>query len=80
LTAVRLDSAAQSPPLRGFVVGVPRGRANLGGWWVPVGIDSAVVSLATPATVSGASARDSATADTTGAIPAVVTRVSCTSP
>jgi hypothetical protein len=80
LTAVRLDSAAQSPPMRGFVVGAPGGRANLDGWWVPAGIDSAVVSLATPATVSAASAGDSAAADTTGAILAVVTRVSCVSP
>ncbi|GEM_PF-3186273 len=80
LTTVRLDSAAQSPPVRGFVVGVPGGRANLNGWWVPAGADSAVVSLANPEAVTGAPAGDSAAADTAVAIPATVTRVRCESP
>lgn len=80
LTTVRLDSLVQSPPVRGFVVAALGGRANLDGWWVPVGADSAVVSLANPEPVSGAPAADSATTDTVGAIPATVTRVQCQSP
>jgi hypothetical protein len=80
LTTVRLDSLAQSPPLRGFVVASPGGRANLDGWWVPAGADSAVVSLANPKPVSGALAADSAIAARAAAIPATVTRVQCQSP
>jgi Putative zinc-finger len=70
VTTVRLDSAAQSFRVRGFVVTAPDGRANLNGWWVPAGADSAVVSLA----------GDSAPADVAGAIPSAVTRVYCPSP
>ena len=80
LTTVRLDSLAQSPPLRGFVVAAPEGRANLDGWWIPVGADSAVVSLANPKAVSGGLAADSAATDTAAAIPGAVTRVQCQSP
>lgn len=80
LTTVRLDSAARRPPIRGFVLAAPGARTNLDGWWVPVGADSAVVSLANPEPATAAAVGDSAGADTTRAIPAVVTRVSCLSP
>lgn len=80
LTTVRLDSLAQSPPLRGFVVAAPGGGANLDGWWVPAGADSAVVTLANTKPVTGVLTADSAATDTAAAIPATVTRVQCQSP
>jgi hypothetical protein len=80
LTTVRLDSAPQSAPNRGFVVAATNGQGNLGGWWMPAGADSAVVSLTNPATAAGAPAADSVSAGIGGAIPATVTRVRCGSP
>jgi Putative zinc-finger len=80
LMTVRLDSVAQNPPGRGFALAAPDGRANLDGWWVPAGADSAVVSLANPAPASVAPGADSAGAGNAGGIPAMVTRVQCQSP
>jgi Putative zinc-finger len=80
VTTIRLDSVAQSPPVRGFVVAAPGGGANLDGWWVPAGADSAVVSL-NPRPPSGAAAGDLAASDSAAAaVPATVTRVRCESP
>lgn len=85
VATVRLDSVAQNPPGRGFAVAAPSGHANLGGWWVPVGADSAIVSLASPEPVSGAPGADSSAAENAGVIPAgvipaIVARVQCPSP
>jgi hypothetical protein len=80
LTTVRLDSAPQSAPGRGFVVAATNGQGNLDGWWVPAGADSAVVSLTNPVAVAGAPASDSVSAGMGSAIPATVTRVRCGSP
>ena len=80
LTTVRLDSAPQGAPLRGFVVAATNGQGNLGGWWIPAGADSAVVALANPDAAAGAPAADSVGAGIGGAIPVTVTRVRCESP
>jgi hypothetical protein len=80
LMTVRLDSAAQRARVRGFAVTATNGQSNVGGWWVPAGADSAVVSLTNPGSAAGAAPSDLATADTAGAIPAIVTRVHCPSP
>jgi hypothetical protein len=80
LTTVRLDSAPQGAPVRGFVVAATNGQGNLGGWWIPVGADSAVVALTNPGAAAGAPAADSVSAGIGGAIPVTVTRVRCESP
>jgi hypothetical protein len=80
LATVRLDSVAQSPPGRGFAVAALTGHANFDGGWLPVGADSAVVSLGSAEPASGAPGADAAAAENAGAIPAMVTRVRCPSP
>jgi hypothetical protein len=80
LTTVRLDSAPQSAPGRGFAVAATNGQGNLGGWWIPAGADSAVVSLTSSAAAAGAPTADSVSAGIGGAIPAPVSRVRCESP
>jgi hypothetical protein len=80
LMTVRLDSAPQSAPGRGFVIAATDGQGNLGGWWMPVGADSAVVALTNPGAATGVPMADSVSAGIAGAIPMTVTRVRCESP
>jgi hypothetical protein len=80
LTTVRLDSAPQRAPVRGFVVAATNGQGSLGGWWIPAGADSAVVALTNPDAAAGTPMADSVGAGAGGATPATVTRVRCESP